>query len=256
MTSEPLEVTIGILLRQRGLRLALAESCTGGLIGHRVTNVPGSSTYYMGSVTAYSYEAKVRLLGVRWETLEKSGAVSQETVLEMARGVRHALAADVGVAVSGIAGPGGGTPEKPVGLVWFGLSAPDADRAWSYIWKGDRLQIKEQSAEQALCLVADYLEGEQTVMGELNTSGRKPDGRPLEPVEVMARFDAEGQLLPLSFSWQGQSYAVNSTGRRWQDDAGQHILVMVPGDRVFELAYAPAEMRWYLRPPAIGREFA
>jgi PncC family amidohydrolase len=141
------------------LRLAVAESCTGGLIGHRITNVPGSSTYYMGSVTAYAYEAKVRLLGVRWSTLEKYGAVSEETVLEMARGVRLALAADIGLSVSGIAGPGGGTPEKPVGLVWIGLSTHDFDEAWRYQFPGDRLQVKEKTADEALLLLADYLRG-------------------------------------------------------------------------------------------------
>jgi PncC family amidohydrolase len=155
-----LEITAGELLRRRGLRLAVAESCTGGLIGHRITNIPGSSTYYMGSVTAYAYEAKVRLLGVRWETLEKYGAVSKETVLEMSRGVRKALAADIGIAVSGIAGPGGGTAEKPVGLTWIGLSAADVDEAWRFIWDGDRLQVKEHSAEQALQMLVDYLNAE------------------------------------------------------------------------------------------------
>ena len=159
MVEKPLELLVGELLRRRGLRLAIAESCTGGLIGHRITNVPGSSTYYVGSVTAYAYEAKVRLLGVRWGTLEKYGAVSQETALEMARGVRRALAADIGLAVTGIAGPGGGTPEKPVGLVWIGLNAAGYDEAWAYFWNGDRLQIKEQSAEQALNLLLNYLNG-------------------------------------------------------------------------------------------------
>lgn len=154
---EPLEVLAGELLRRKGLRLAVAESCTGGLVGHRLTNVPGSSTYYMGSVTAYAYEAKVRLLGVRWGTLEKYGAVSKETVLEMACGVRRALAADIGVSVSGIAGPGGSTPDKPVGLVWIGLSAAGVDEAWKFIWPGDRLAVKEQSAEAALRLLVDYL---------------------------------------------------------------------------------------------------
>jgi PncC family amidohydrolase len=161
-----LEITVGELLRRRGLRLAVAESCTGGLIGHRITNIPGSSTYYMGSVTAYAYEAKVRLLGVRWGTLEKYGAVSKETVLEMSRGVRKALAADIGIAVSGIAGPGGGTPEKPVGLTWIGLSAADVDEAWRFIWDGDRLQVKEHSAEQALQLLVDYLNAEDAVVTE------------------------------------------------------------------------------------------
>lgn len=155
--SQPLEVAVGELLRQRGLRLAMAESCTGGLIGHRITNVPGSSDYYQGSVTAYAYEAKVRLLGVRWDTLEKFGAVSQETALEMARGVRKALGADIGVAVTGIAGPGGATPTKPVGLVWFGLSAPESEQAWCFQFAGDRIAVKEQSAETALRLLVDYL---------------------------------------------------------------------------------------------------
>jgi len=154
---EPLEVVVGKQLRQQGLRLAVAESCTGGLVGHLITNVPGSSTYYMGSVTAYAYEAKVRLLGVRWETLEKYGAVSKETVLEMASGVRRALAADIGAAVSGIAGPGGGTPDKPVGLTWVGLSAAGVDEAWRFIWDGDRLYVKEQSAKAVLQRVTDYL---------------------------------------------------------------------------------------------------
>ena len=152
-----LEILVGELLRVRGLRLAAAESCTGGLIGHRLTNVPGSSTYYMGSVTAYAYEAKVRILGVSWDTLEKFGAVSEETVLEMARGVRVALAADIGISVSGIAGPTGGTPEKPVGTTWIGYSSPQEEDARQYLFEGERLEIKEQAAEAALQLVVDHL---------------------------------------------------------------------------------------------------
>ena len=155
--SEILEIVVGDLLRQLGWRLAVAESCTGGLIGHRLTNIPGSSTYYMGSITAYSYEAKVRLLSVKWATLETYGAVSKPVVLEMARGVRRALAADVGLSVSGIAGPGGGTVDKPVGFTCIGLSVPDHEQAWEYIWQGDRLKNKEQSAQQALQLLVDFL---------------------------------------------------------------------------------------------------
>jgi PncC family amidohydrolase len=159
MDDNPLEALIGDLLRQRGWRLAVAESCTGGLVAHRLTNVPGSSDYFVGGIVAYAYEAKVRLLGVRWETLEKFGAVSQETVIEMARGVRLALQADLSAAVSGIAGPGGGMPDKPVGLTWIGLSASDGEQAWSYVWSGDRLSNKEQSAAQVLQLLAEYLQG-------------------------------------------------------------------------------------------------
>jgi PncC family amidohydrolase len=162
-----LELQVGEKLRQYGLRLAVAESCTGGLIGHRITNIPGSSTYYMGSITAYAYEAKVRLVNVRWDTLEKHGAVSGETVSEMALGVRRALAADIGISVSGIAGPGGGTPDKPVGLVYFGLSSGAIDHGtlpngiWStpQQFEGDRIAIKEQAADFALRMLLDLLEG-------------------------------------------------------------------------------------------------
>jgi PncC family amidohydrolase len=155
---ETLEIVAGELLRRRGLRLAVAESCTGGLIGHRLTNIPGSSDYYMGSVTAYAYEAKVRLLGVSWSSLETFGAVSREVAIEMARGVRTNLNADIGLSVTGIAGPGGGSAEKPVGLTWIGFSSLDVDDARQFIWQGDRLQVKEQSAEAALRILVDYLQ--------------------------------------------------------------------------------------------------
>lgn len=153
-----LETQVGTLLRQRGLRLAAAESCTGGLVGHRITNIPGSSTYYLGSVTAYAYEAKVRLLGVKWETLEEHGAVSDPVVIEMADGVRRALAADIGISISGIAGPSGGTPEKPVGLVHFGLSSPVGVWATHQQFDGDRLAVKEQAADFILTYLINYLE--------------------------------------------------------------------------------------------------
>ncbi len=157
---ETLEIRIGSALRARGLRLAAAESCTGGLVGHRVTNVPGSSTYYVGSVTAYAYEAKVRLLGVKWETLEAYGAVSEQVAEEMSTGVRNALGADIGLSISGIAGPGGGTKEKPVGMVCFGLSSPE--RVWTstQYFEGDRLAVKEQSADFILKSLLAYLDGE------------------------------------------------------------------------------------------------
>jgi PncC family amidohydrolase len=157
MTEKPLEYIVANLLRQRGWRLAVAESCTGGLVGHRMTNVPGSSTYYLGSVTAYAYEAKVRLLGVKWESLEKHGAVSEKVVLEMALGVRRTFAADIGLAVSGIAGPGGGTPEKPVGYTWIGLNTAIFEAARQFTWNQDRLGNKALSAEATLQLLADFL---------------------------------------------------------------------------------------------------
>jgi PncC family amidohydrolase len=159
MTEQALEFLVAKLLRKRGLRLAVAESCTGGLVGHRLTNVAGSSTFYMGSVTAYAYEAKVRLLGVRWRSLEKYGAVSEEVVLEMALGVRRTFASDIGLSVSGIAGPGGGTLEKPIGYTWIGLNTPIYQEARQFTWDQDRLGNKTLSAEATLQILADYLQG-------------------------------------------------------------------------------------------------
>lgn len=148
---------IGDLLRERGWQLAVAESCTGGLVGHMVTNVPGASTYFLGGVTAYAYHAKVRLLQVSWETLEKHGAVSEATVKEMARGVRQALGADIGLAISGIAGPTGGTPEKPVGTAWIGLDTETGTWAKEHHAEGDRLANKEEFAAAALTFLWEHL---------------------------------------------------------------------------------------------------
>jgi PncC family amidohydrolase len=154
---ETVEFWLGRLLRQLGMRMSVAESCTGGLISHLITNVPGSSDYFLGGLTVYANEAKVRLLGVRWETLEKYGAVSREIVMEMAEGVRTALTADVGLSVSGIAGPGGGTPEKPVGTTWIGLNTARVGQARCFQFVGDRLSVKEQAARMAVQYLAEYL---------------------------------------------------------------------------------------------------
>jgi PncC family amidohydrolase len=104
-----LEYQLGELIRKKRMKLAVAESCTGGLISDRITDVPGSSDYFMGGIVAYAYEAKSSLLNVPWDVLQVFGAVSRETVLEMARGARRVLKADISASVSGIAGPGGGT---------------------------------------------------------------------------------------------------------------------------------------------------
>ena len=154
-----LENQVGNLLHDRGLRLALAESCTGGLVGHRITDVPGSSEYFLGSVVAYAYEAKVALLGVSWETLNSKGAVSGETVIEMARGARNVFNSDIAASISGIAGPAGGTLDKPVGTVWLALAAPDGEWTREFHFSGNREQIKSSSADAALQFLLDYLEG-------------------------------------------------------------------------------------------------
>ena len=154
---ENIEQLIGDELRDRGWRLAVAESCTGGLIGHRITNNSGSSSYYLGSITAYAYRAKVRLLGVSWNTLENHGAVSEESVEEMALGVRHVLAADIGLSVSGIAGPTGGTPEKPVGYAWIGLSTPNGIWTLQHNAGGDRIENKQEVSQVALEFLYEFL---------------------------------------------------------------------------------------------------
>ena len=157
-----LEETLGAALRDRNLTLATAESCTGGLIAHRLTNVSGSSAYFLGGVVSYSNDAKQRLLGVPLATLVAYGAVSEPTARAMAQGARAAFHADLALAVTGIAGPGGGTPDKPVGLTYIALAAPDGEWVERHVWPGDRAAIKAQSAEAALSLAARYVRGELT----------------------------------------------------------------------------------------------
>ena len=154
---------IGDLLRARNLKLVTAESCTGGLISSRITDVPGSSRYFLGGIVSYAYEAKVSLVGVRWDTLNTQGAVSRETVLEMAHGARKQLKADIAIAVSGIAGPAGGTPEKPVGTTWIGLAAPDGEWAKLFQFSGGRAENKSASATAALEMLLEYLQGKLIV---------------------------------------------------------------------------------------------
>jgi nicotinamide-nucleotide amidase len=145
-----LEEVLGQLLRARSFSLATAESCTGGLIGKLLTDLPGSSDYYRGGVVCYSNDLKVGLLGVREETLAEHGAVSQEVAWEMAAGIRTVTRSDVGLSVTGVAGPGGGTPEKPVGLVFAGLATPDKTLVKRLTFAGDRDIIRLRSARFAL----------------------------------------------------------------------------------------------------------
>ena len=155
MTS--LEQEVGNLLRQKGLTLGIVESATGGLISHRITNVAGSSDYYKGSVTAYSNEVKIKIVGVKEDTINKYGAVSPEVAEEMAQGGRKMLASDVCLADTGIAGPTGATPGKPIGLFYIGLSHQAGTYSQKHYFQGNREQNKLDAAEAALGWLKEYL---------------------------------------------------------------------------------------------------
>ncbi len=152
------EEEIGKLLREKGLTLGAVESATGGLISHRITNVAGSSDYYKGSVTAYSNEAKIKIVGVPEELIQRYGAVSFQVAEAMARGGRKLLNVDICIADTGIAGPTGETPGKPVGLFYLGLSHENGTFSRKHIFQGDRLQNKEQAAETALAWLREFLQ--------------------------------------------------------------------------------------------------
>lgn len=153
----PIEEAIGAQLKAKGYGLALAESCTGGLIAHRITNVPGASQYLLGGIIAYSNEVKVSILGVEKESIDSEGAVSEPVAKAMAEGVCERFNADLGIGVTGVAGPCGGTPDKPVGLVYIALAVPGATQVEQQIFTGSREAIKQQTAERSLELLLEYL---------------------------------------------------------------------------------------------------
>src|SRR5512138_2845627 len=156
-SGESLEGVVGGLLRAQGLTIACAESCTGGLIGHRLTEIPGSSDYFLESAVTYSNRAKIRRLGVPEALIEKHGAVSAQVARAMALGIRRTSGADLGLAVTGIAGPDGGTPRKPVGLVYVALARRRGTRVVRSLFSGGRSQVKFQSSQKALDLVRKAL---------------------------------------------------------------------------------------------------
>ncbi len=155
------EEIVGQILKEQKRTLALAESCTGGLISSRITDVSGSSGYFMGGVVAYSNEAKESILSVPHDILVANGAVSSETALAMAKGVKKLLDTSLGLAVTGIAGPEGGTKEKPVGLVYIALFSDVASITEKFLFSGNRSEIKEQT----------YLEALKMVIGTLSRPG-------------------------------------------------------------------------------------
>jgi nicotinamide-nucleotide amidase len=154
-----LEAVVGKLLKEKGSTLATAESCTGGYIAHLVTSIPGSSEYYKGSIIAYSNEIKMKELGVSEKALLENGAVSEEVVKQMAGNVRTRFGSDYSIAVSGIAGPDGGTKDKPVGLTWIAIAGPSGVHAGKYLFGDNRERNIRRAALQALNLLRKYILG-------------------------------------------------------------------------------------------------
>jgi len=149
---------VGEILLSRRWWLATAESCTAGLLAGAITDVPGSSRYFLGGIVAYDNRVKEALLGVPRAILEHFGAVSEPTALLMARGVADCLKGDVGVGITGIAGPTGGTPEKPVGLVYIGVVVPGLARVFRHHFQGDRAAVRHQTVDAALAHLVEMLE--------------------------------------------------------------------------------------------------
>ena len=153
-----IEVRVGRLLREKGLWLGVAESCTGGLVGYMITSVSGSSEYFKGGIIAYSNELKRTLLGVQAETLRRYGAVSRNTAREMARGARKRLRCDLAIAITGIAGPTGGSPRKPVGCVFISIAyGKDRVKTERFLFSGTRAHIRRSAALEALGMLEDVL---------------------------------------------------------------------------------------------------
>ena len=158
---EHLELILGEELARRSLTISVAESCTGGLLGSRITDVPGSSAYFMGGIIAYSNEVKIKELQVTEDTIAEHGAVSEETAREMAINIKRLMNTDLGLAVTGIAGPDGGSQEKPVGLVYVALASNEDVEVYRLNLKGDRKENKWQTTEYALYFTYKYISGKE-----------------------------------------------------------------------------------------------
>ena len=235
MTDTSLETNIVKILTERGQTIGTAESCTGGLVAHRLTNIPGSSACVLGGIVAYANEIKESVTGVRRETLVKYGAVSAETAAELAQGARRLLKVDVAVSVTGIAGPGGASADKPVGLTYIGVAAEGYEVVNKHVWTGNRLSNKDLSADAALRMVLDYLEGGTRALMNIQD-------------EIVSAVDAEilpdGRVTPRGFTWQGQRHRIADIGRQWLEGERRHVLVNTESGDTIELAVSMPAMVW------------
>ena len=259
---ERLTISLSQAISGTGVMVATAESCTGGLVAEAITRVPGSSEYFAGGVVAYENRAKVRLLGVAETLLKAQGAVSSHVAEAMAEGVRDRLAADVAVSITGIAGPGGGTAEKPVGLVFVASSSPGRTVASRHHFAGDRRAVRLAAAVAALRMLLTTVEehvGAQDlppVAGEgrparaeaERASVSSPPRQNSDTPMVEALFGPAGEVTPVAFRWSGRHHQVAQIGGRRQDEEARVFTVMTSESRMFELTLDPAMLEWRVRP--------
>ncbi len=237
----------GQRLSAESLTIATAESCTGGLLASILTDVAGSSAYMLGGVVSYSNHAKMLLLNVQDATLQAHGAVSAETAAEMAQGVRRLLGSDIGLSTTGVAGPGGGTPDKPVGTVYVHISAPDAEWGEHHIWPYDRSGNKLASVQALLDLTGRYLD-QRTV------SDQRPNSPQILDVPVIVEASASAGWWKPTVVWiQDQRWDIVGWGRQTEQADGSTV-VMVEADggagnsgARFELVVDMAAGQWRLR---------
>lgn len=247
-----LSAELGGQLKQRHLSIALAESCTGGMIASILTDIPGSSHYVMGGVVSYSNFAKMQVLGVRTETLDAHGAVSPETALEMSQGVRDLLQTDLAIAVTGVAGPGGGTPEKPVGLVYLHLATANVDWGEMHIWPHDRIGNKHATVAASLRLALRYLQEGMADAGRQDVSGPEP----MSTVLVEATWQGE-VWRPQAVWLEGGRKQVVGVGRQERTPEGGWMMTVEfsDGGRA-ELLVDPLAGVWRLRRYWPARRYA
>ncbi len=240
-----LSAELGRHLDEHHLTIALAESCTGGMIASVLTDIAGSSHYVMGGVVSYSNFAKMHVLGVRPETLDAHGAVSAETAQEMARGARALLQTDLAVSVTGIAGPGGGTPEKPVGLVYLHLAASDADWGEMHIWPYDRIGNKRASVAAGLRLALRYVK-ERTI--RVDPKPPAEAGREAAPTILVEASWRAGAWRPQAAWLEGQRKQIIGLGRQERTPEGVWLMTVefADGGRAELLADEQAGV-WRLR---------
>jgi PncC family amidohydrolase len=237
--------TLAQMLTDQNATLSTAESCTGGLIGHLLTNVPGSSNWYQGGVVSYSNELKMQVLGVKAVTLDRVGAVSEQVAEQMAIGARQAFHTTYAVSVTGIAGPGGSTADKPVGLTYIGVATPALVVVRRYVWQGSREGNKQSSATAALELLHNVLTGA--------TLTQTPA---MKSTVVEVRLGEGGSMTPTAFVWQGRTFKITDWGRQKEEGNVLTFLVMTARSKAWELEFDRTSSIWTARELNKGGQLA